>query len=76
MTSIAENDEWIDVENEYLSCILADEAYQLTGETGFVAPDTEFPKAPTTFLQRSLAMGLRHGTHFLAGQTGSLQWLI
>jgi hypothetical protein len=65
LTAIAEEDEWIDVEKEYLSCIAASPAYTITGGTGFIAPD-EFPHAPASFTGGNIAMNLRHGSHFFS----------
>jgi hypothetical protein len=65
MTSISQEDEWTDVENEYLSCFAASEGYLLAGGRGFIAPD-KLPYAPVSFLKGDIALGLRHGTHFLS----------
>jgi hypothetical protein len=66
LTSIGWEDEWADVENEYLSCFAASEGYILAGGSqGFIAPD-KLPCAPASFLKGDIALGLRHGTHFLS----------
>jgi hypothetical protein len=65
LTAIAEEDEWIDVEKEFLSCKAASVAYRIAGGTGFIAPDV-FPHAPAAFMEGDIAMHLRHGTHFFS----------
>ncbi|GHV70679.1 acetylxylan esterase [Spirochaetia bacterium] len=65
LTSIAEEDEWVDVEKEYLSCKAAGVVWELFGKKDFTAPDN-FPHAPCAFWQGNPAMSLRHGTHFFS----------
>jgi hypothetical protein len=65
LTVIGMEDQWADVENEYLSCIAASEGYLLSGTKGFTAPGV-FPRADTALMEGDIAMGLRSGTHFLS----------
>jgi hypothetical protein len=58
-------DQWADGENEYLACIAASEGYQLAGASGFIGPDS-IPRSPAVFAEGDIALGFRHGTHFLS----------
>jgi len=64
-TCSAEDDTWADPESEYLSCMLADEAYKRLDKYGFTGED-RYPAAGDVFNVGSIGYHLRSGKHFLS----------
>ncbi len=63
--SSAEQDEWADPRSEFLGAMASNEAYELLGEKGLVAPD-RFPVPGDTFHEGKIGYHMRPGTHFLS----------
>lgn len=61
----AEDDEWADPQSEYLSCMLAGEAWERLGKKGLVGAD-RYPKPGDTFHAGSIGYHIREGKHFLS----------
>ena len=64
-TCSAADDIWADPESEYLSCMLASEAYERLGLKGLVGKD-RYPKAGDTFHEGNIGYHMRDGKHFLS----------
>lgn len=64
-TCSADRDVWADPHSEYLSCVLASEAYVRLGHTGFVCDD-RYPVAGDTFHKGNIGYHMRAGEHFLS----------
>lgn len=64
-TCSADEDIWADPFSEYLSCVLASEAYERLGLTGFVGED-RYPVTGETFHEGNIGFHMRAGTHFLS----------
>jgi hypothetical protein len=61
----AGGDIWADPQSEYLSCMLAGEAWERLGLKGF-AGDDRYPRAGDTFHEGNIGYHMRAGKHFLS----------
>lgn len=61
----AEQDIWADPESEFLSAVLASEAYEFLGKTGLVHDGT-VPVAKAVLDEGDVAFHVRRGTHYLS----------
>lgn len=64
-TCSAEDDVWSDPQSEYLSSMIASEAYERLGLKGFVCED-RYPKRGDTFHEGNIGYHMRAGKHFLS----------
>jgi hypothetical protein len=64
-TCSAEEDIWADPQSEYLSCMLAGEACERLGLSGFAGED-RYPETGDTFHEGNIGYHMRAGTHFLS----------
>lgn len=63
--SSAVEDIWADPQSEYLSCMLAGEAYEKLGIKGFEGAD-RYPEIGDTFHEGNIGYHMRAGKHFLS----------
>lgn len=61
----ATRDEWADPESEFMSSILASEAWTAQGKTGLVADTSRLPEPGAELPDGMIGYHLRNGTHFL-----------
>ncbi len=61
----AAEDSWADPNNEYLSCVEADEYYKSLGLSGFIHPD-RMPSIGDFFHDGTIGYHLRKGSHYLS----------
>ncbi len=61
----AAEDIWADPQAEYAACVLASEAYEKKGLSGFISPDT-FPEENTALHLGTIGYHIRSGTHYLS----------
>lgn len=65
MIGTAIQDVWADNDGQFLSCVLASEAWSLYGKSGLVAPN-EIPSKGVKYLDGHICFHMREGTHFLS----------
>lgn len=63
--SSAVEDVWADPYSEYLACVAASPAFELSGEKGFVHPD-RFPEVGEKLHEGWVGYHLREGTHYFS----------
>lgn len=63
--SSASEDEWADPKSEYLSAVLASEAYKVLNTKGLIGED-RYPRIGDVFHDGNIGYHMRKGTHFLS----------
>lgn len=65
LVSSADGDHWAHPDNEFLTCLAANEAWETKGQSGFLAPD-RFPETGELFGEGTVTYFLRKGKHYFS----------